>query len=253
MSKIVERTLDFFEAFAAARRPLSLTDLARILEIPASSCHDVIRALEQRGYVYETAPRAGFYPTQKLFELARVIAAHDSIALRARPLMEAIGAQLGETVTLSKASGTSAVYLLVVEPADPVRYSVSPGSQIQSLHATSVGKSLLSTIADDAWPAYLGAPPLARFTGRTIVSRSRLRADVASGRARGWFVNDEESRTGVVTLSVPFTWNQGLHMLTIAGPADRMDAKRKLASTVLLATAEQLGDRAWISTAGAAG
>jgi IclR family acetate operon transcriptional repressor len=37
MSKIVERTLDVFEMFAAEKRPLSLTDMARLLDIPISS------------------------------------------------------------------------------------------------------------------------------------------------------------------------------------------------------------------------
>lgn len=245
MSKIVERTLDFFEAFAAARRPLSLTELSRALDIPPSSAHDVVRALEQRGYVYETAPRAGFYPTQKLFELARVVAAHDSIAIRARPLIDDVVARTGETVTLSKAAGDSAVYLLVGEPADPVRYSVAPGSAIQSLHATSVGKSLLSTIAVDRWPGVLGPGPLKRFTAKTIVARTRLKEDVARGTARGWFVNDEESRPGVVTVSVPFRWNRALHMLTVAGPADRMHPKLAAAAAAAMAVAETLADVDW--------
>ncbi len=252
MSKIVERTLDFFEAFAVAKRPLSLSDLSRTLDIPASSCHDVVRALEQRGYVYETAPRAGFYPTQKLFELARVIAAHDSIALRARPLIDDVVARTGETVTLSKAAGASAIYLMVVEPADPVRYSVAPGSAIQSLHATSVGKSLLSTIAFERWPDLLGAGPLKRFTPKTIVARARLRDDVAAGAARGWFVNDEESRPGVVTLTVPFLWNRGLHMVTVAGPADRMTPKLKAAAAAARSAATALGDVAWNDVGAAA-
>ena len=63
MSKIVDRTLDFLELFAKERRPLSLSDIARLLRIPISSCHDVIQAMQSRGYLYEIAPRAGYYPT----------------------------------------------------------------------------------------------------------------------------------------------------------------------------------------------
>ena len=42
MSKIVDRTLDLLELFAKEKRPLSLSDIARLLRIPVSSCHDVI-------------------------------------------------------------------------------------------------------------------------------------------------------------------------------------------------------------------
>ena len=79
MSKIVERTLDFFELFADQKRTLSLSDIARLLELPASSCHDVIQALQERGYIYELAPRAGYYPTRRLLDLAKMIVAHDPV------------------------------------------------------------------------------------------------------------------------------------------------------------------------------
>jgi DNA-binding IclR family transcriptional regulator len=36
MSKIVERTLDFLELFADKRRPLSLSEIARLLDLPVS-------------------------------------------------------------------------------------------------------------------------------------------------------------------------------------------------------------------------
>ena len=83
MSKIVGRTLDFLEVFADQKRPLSLSEIARLLEIPASSCHDVIQALQERGYIYELAPRGGYYPTLRIFEVAKIIAAYDPVVLRA--------------------------------------------------------------------------------------------------------------------------------------------------------------------------
>ena len=87
MSKIVDRTLDFIELFATERRPLSLSDISRLLKIPFSSCHDVLKALQARGYVYEIGPRAGFYPTVRLLNLAKTISDHDPILLRAEVLL----------------------------------------------------------------------------------------------------------------------------------------------------------------------
>ena len=240
MSKIVERTLDFIELFATERRPLSLTDFTRLLGIPASSCHDVLRALEGRGYVYETAPRSGFYPTRKLFDLASIISRHDSLTERARPLLEAASTALGETVTLSKATALRAVYLLVVEPPDPVRYSVAAGSEIASLHATSVGKALLATLPPGELATALRANAMTRFTPRTIVSRPKLIADLERSKRRGWFVNDQESRPGVLTVSSVFFWRSAPHMVTVAGPADRMKPKLKSAAARVVATCRAL-------------
>ena len=41
------RALEVFEAFRAARRPLPLSELAQLTGIPVSTCHGVMRALEQ--------------------------------------------------------------------------------------------------------------------------------------------------------------------------------------------------------------
>jgi len=40
MNLMVARTLSFLELFAAEKRPLSSGDIARMLHLPASSCHD---------------------------------------------------------------------------------------------------------------------------------------------------------------------------------------------------------------------
>jgi DNA-binding IclR family transcriptional regulator len=242
MSKIVERTLDFIELFATEKRPLSLTDLTRLLEIPPSSCHDVIRALESRGYLYETAPRSGYYPTRRLYDLATIIIANDTIVERARPVTEKMRSQLGETVTLSKATGEQIVYLLVVEPEDPVRFSVAAGTQVASLHATSAGKAFLGTLEPDALAAVVRGQTLKRFTRRTIVTKSKLIADIEMARERGWFLNDEESRDGVVTISAPFSRSNAMYFMTVAGPANRMGPKLNRAAAQVLAAARELGE-----------
>ena len=60
MVKTADRTLEVFELFAQERQPLSLSDIARLLQIPISSCHDLVRTLQARGYLYELGPRAGY-------------------------------------------------------------------------------------------------------------------------------------------------------------------------------------------------
>jgi DNA-binding IclR family transcriptional regulator len=244
MSKIVERTLDVFEMFAAEKRPLSLTDMARLLDIPISSCHDVVQALETRGYLYETAPRAGFYPTRRLQGIASIIAAHDSVVLRAEALMTKIRDELGETVALAKATGMQVRYLLVLEPEHPIRFSVTAGSEIRSLYATSAGKAFLGTLPAGALKAHLRSVELKPMTGKTITSKSKLMADIAEAKARGWFVNREESLEGVVTVSSVFVWHTSVHVVTIAGPSDRMESKLKVAAQRVLDACKVLGESA---------
>jgi len=242
MSKIVERTLDVFEMFASEKRPLSLTDMARLLDIPISSCHDVVQTLQTRGYIYETAPRAGFYPTRRLQGILNVIAAHDSVVQRAEALLTKVRDELGETVTLAKATGMQLRYLLVLEPEHPIRFSVTVGSEIRSLYATSAGKAFLGTLPAATLKAHLQSVDLKPMTNKSITSKSRLLADIAEAKARGWFINREESLEGVVTVSGVFIWHTSVHVITVAGPSDRVESKLTLAAQLVRDACTILGE-----------
>lgn len=225
MSKIVERTLDFLELFAEEKRTLSLSDISRLLKIPASSCHDVLQTLQERGYIYELAPRAGYYPTRRLLDLARTIADHDPVAVRADILLRAMRDSLDESVLLAKVSGLDATYLLTFEPSHPLRFRANVGDHVRSLYATSGGKAILSGLSARDFGACMKSLTLEPLTKHTITSKPALREDVEAGRQRGWFLNREESLDGVMTLSSVFAWNGMSYIVTIAGPIARIEPR----------------------------
>jgi DNA-binding IclR family transcriptional regulator len=223
MSKIVERTLDLLELFAQEKRPLSLSDIARLLKIPVSSCHDVLQTMQARGYLYELAPRAGYYPTLRLLGLGKEIGDNDPVMLRAELLLRSLRDRLDETVLMAKVNGLQANYLLVFEPSHPLRFATKVGEKVRTLYATSGGKALLSTLDEPALEAFFKATKLQPLTMRTITSKAAMRRAIEEGRARRWFLNQEESQEGVTTLSSLFRWNDAAYIVTIAGPSTRLD------------------------------
>jgi DNA-binding IclR family transcriptional regulator len=240
MSKIVGRTLDFLELFADKKRPLSLSEVARLLELPISSCHDVLQALEERGYLYEIAPRSGFYPTLRLLDVATTIANHDPVILRADLELQALRDAVDESVLLSKANGRAATYLLSFEPSHPLRFSVKVGEHVRSLYATSAGKAQLASWDQADLEAYLKTAKLVALTPKTITSKPGLLGEIEAGRARGWFANLEESQPGVVTLSAAFSWSGATYIVTIAGPASRLENRLDAVAAQLVQTCRTL-------------
>lgn len=241
MSKIVERTLDFIELFAAQQKPLTLSDISRALKIPVSSCHDVLQALQSRGYLYEIGPRAGYYPTIRLLNLASTIARHDPIAQHADAPLRKLRDDIDESVSLAKVDGLTATYLLVLEPAHPLRFLVSAGSKVRSLHATSAGKTVLGSLPPVAFEKYLKTAELVPLTSRSIRSKTALRNDIQEGAQHGWFLNREESVEGATTISVPFRWNGSFYIITVAGVSARVQPKLDRVVKRALDTARQLG------------
>jgi len=240
MSKIVARTVDFLELFAAQKRPLSQTEIARLLDIPRSSCHDVLRALLQRGYLYELSAHGGYYPTLRLLSVGKHIADHDPVALRADVPLRALRDEIDESILLSKVNGLSATYLLSIEPSHPLRFLATVGGNISSLHATSAGKALLGALDAGALNEYLRSAKLQAFTARTIVSKGMLRGDIVAGNQRGWYLNDEESQIGVTTVSSRFKWAAGVFVVTVAGPTSRLNPKLKEAIALLMRACKSL-------------
>jgi DNA-binding IclR family transcriptional regulator len=244
MSKIVERTLDLLELFAEQKRPLSLSDIARLLKIPVSSCHDVLQAMQSRGYLYELAPRAGYYPTLRLQKLGKEIGDHDPVVARADLLLRSLRDTLDESVLLAKVSGMQATYLLVFEPTHPLRFLMKVGDPVRSLHATSGGKALLGSLDDRALASFLRTATPTPMTTRTITDKAALRADIEFGRQRGWYANNGESQDGVTTLSAPFRWNNAVYIVTVAGPTARIEPRLEQASGLIVNVCQMLEMRA---------
>jgi DNA-binding IclR family transcriptional regulator len=224
--KTAGRTLDLFEAFAREGRPLSLSQLARAIGAPVSSCFGIVRTLEARGYLYEVKARGGFYPTKLLFEHARIIASHDPLVARFVPLLEKLRDQTGETVLLSKRLDRQAVYLEVLESPHSIRYSPKVG-EFRPLHAGASGKALLGSLAPTERNALLTGMKLPRVTSRTITSRAALEADLEQGRARGWYVTRGETVADLMALAVPVAVNGETYSVALAGPMHRMDGASK--------------------------
>ena len=233
MSKIVERTLDLLELFAVEKRPLSQSEIARLLDIPVSSCHDVLQAMQTRGYLYELGPRAGYYPTLRLQILGKEIGDNDPVVTRAEVLLRSLRDKLDESILLSKVSGLRATYLLVCEPTHPLRFLVKVGDDVRSIHCTSGGKALLGSLDDKALAGFFKSARLVPMTKRTITSRTELRKNIDTGRKRHWYLNQGESLDGVTTISAPFRWNSSVYIVTIAGPSSRLDQKLANASELL--------------------
>ena len=240
MSKIVKRTLDFFEVFAEYGRPLSLTEIARILKLPVSSCHDVLQSLQERGYVYELAPRGGYYPSMKLQDLANRIVANDPVIARADIALRDIRDRLDESVLLSRVDGLTATYLLVMEPSYHLRFLRRVGDRLGNLHATSVGKALLGSLDDRARRKAVADLELIKLTARTHTSKEALLAEIEASRALGWFINREENEPMATTISAPFRWNRSTFIVTIAGPSSRMEPQVEEAAAALLKVCREL-------------
>ena len=182
--KTAARTLDVFEVFAAARGPLTLTELAARLGSPLSSCHALVRTLQSRGYVYILDERKRVYPTKRLLLLAQQIAQNDPVLDQIGPVLAALQADTGETVILGKRQGQAITYLDVLESRRTIRYAAQPGD-VKPLHSSATGEAMLGPLPESERAKL--ARVLPGITATTIRGPDAPLADLAADASRGFF------------------------------------------------------------------
>ena len=230
--KTAARTLDVFEVFAVVKGPLTLTELAAKLGSPVSSCHALVRTLQLRGYVYILDERKRVYPTKRLLMLAQQIAQNDPVLERIGPVLTALQANTGETVILGKRQGAAVTYLEVVESRQTIRYAAKAGD-IKPLHSSAIGKAMLGVLPETELAKLVRKLPLPAITGNTINDADGLIADIAEGRARGYFVTRGENVPDVMAISIARTVGEEPYGIAVAGPIARIESHSTLISDSL--------------------
>jgi IclR family acetate operon transcriptional repressor len=236
--KTAGRTLDVFETFEAVRRPLSLSELARNLDIPVSSCHALVRTLKGRGYLYAVGER-GLYPTRRILGLARTIAAHDPVLERLAPYLKTLRDATGETVLLGKRQDDCVVYLDVVEGPQTIRYTAQPGD-LKPLHSSAIGKAMLGECGTAELDRLLAALPLPRVTPATVTDAARLAEEIRAGRAAGLYMTRGENVPDVMALAAAVRVNDEPYGIAVAGPLGRVEAAQDSIAAHLRAAIDRI-------------
>ena len=237
-SRSALRALELFEAFREARGPLSLSEAARMTNMPVSTCHGVFRALEQNGYLYIGAGRDA-YPTRRLWDVAQDINRNDPVARRLEPGLAELRDDVDETVILGVRHGDTVLYLLVLESAKAIRYSSQAGEH-KPLHSSAIGKVMLGAMPPAELDAWLKSNELRRVTDRTIVTASRLKADLAASQKRGYYVTHGENVSDVVAIAAPLRIGNSTFGVAIAGPLARLSEKEATLAKRLLRSLKSL-------------
>lgn len=220
--KTALRVIEMIELFAHETQPLSLSEIARALDVPVSSCLALIRTLTQSGYLYETGKRQGYYPTGRLYTMAQRIYQSDPILEQIRPSLEELRNTTEETVVLGKLNADmKVVYIEVIQSLNPIRYVAVAGMQ-RSLHANSIGKALLSCLDESERKKILSQSALEAFTPRTKTDLIQLEEELQASKQQGWFSNLGESIADVAGIAWPLYLNGTCYAVSIAGPIYRI-------------------------------
>jgi IclR family acetate operon transcriptional repressor len=249
IAKTVEKAVQIIETFRDTPRDLGITELARRVRINSSTVQRIVNTLAAHGYLQQNPADSTYRLGLRFLEISHVVLQRIDLRALARPVLEALRDQTGETVHMMVLNGDMGVYVLAVESRQSTRV-VSPVGSRDDLHSSAVGKALLAYLPEPQVDAVIARQGLRRKTRRTIIGSAEFKRHLAGIRAAGYTIDDEEGEEGTRCVGAPIFDHAGrvVASISVAGPAQRMSRRRirQLAPLVTGAArsiSERLGGR----------
>jgi IclR family transcriptional regulator, acetate operon repressor len=211
----VDRALAVLD-LVAERQPIGVSQVARDLQLDKSAAQRILVSLHRSGWIRSDgrAP-VRWVLTTKPLQLARQVTGSPLVA-RARPVLEQLRDDTGETVWLALLDGRDVVAVDGVESRRVVRTSVRRG-YVMPTSASASGKAILAVLGPERWHRLLPQEP-----------PPELRAELETARRAGYAlsVGEVDPAVNVVAAAVTSVDGEPIGALIVAAPADRLPRRQ---------------------------
>jgi DNA-binding IclR family transcriptional regulator len=241
--RAILRVPEVLMAISDKRGGSTLAELSQQLKLPKTSLHRLLHTLEHGGFLIR---QAGLYsPGPESFRLARLIAqampAQDFPAC-ARPVLEWLAHETGETVTLNALSdrGTETIYVDVIESEAPLRFTVRVGNR-RPLFSVAAGKVILAFLPPSQQQHYLEQTEFLQFTPETT-HKDDMPAVLRAAHAHAVVFDRNGIVDGASGIASPVFGGDGAVFcaVAVAGPTDRVEAHRERLERLVLDAGERI-------------
>lgn len=219
--QVIDRVTALLEAITTHSEPASLKFLSAETRLHPSTAFRILNALATHGLV-ERTPAGRYALGVKLLHFGSHVHGKVDLLREAKPIMEWLCSQIGETVNLTVREDNEVVYVERVIPNRMMRVEQVIGSRAP-LHVTAVGKLFLAEIGEKACREYARRTGLPRYTPNTLTQITKLWSQIANVHKQGFALDNEEAEEGVSCIGVPVRDAHGVMVagISISAPRER--------------------------------
>jgi IclR family acetate operon transcriptional repressor len=220
--QVLDRSLKLLDLVAEADGA-ALTDLAEMSGMAPSTVHRLLTSLAQHGMVAHDGETGAWTIGVRAFEIGTAYLRFRKLGTISRPFLKQLMDEGGETANVAIEDDGDVVFISQVESHAPMRAFFRPGRR-GPIHASGIGKAILSTWPDKQIKALLSGRTLQHFTDKTRDSLPALLADISEIRARGWSIDDEEHTLGMRCVAAPIfdEYGEAVAGISVSGPVVRL-------------------------------
>lgn len=203
---------------------MGVTELSLTADLSKATVYRQLNTLLTMGYVKKDEKSEKYSLTFKLLEVAGQLLNHIDMRAAARPFLENLAAQTGETVHLVQREGVYSVYIDKVEPTVNSVRMVSRIGMRQPLYCTAVGKAVLAEHTEKEIRSVWESSEIRSLTPYTLVNLNDFMREIEEIRHLGYAMDNEENEIGVKCVAVALRDYTGLarHAISVSAPVSRM-------------------------------
>lgn len=213
-------------SLVAAADGLSLSEVASLSGLPPSTAYRMLTTLEGHAMVEFDKVDQLWSVGAGAFRVGSGFLRRRRLADRARPVMQKLMEQTGETANLGILQDGGVVFISQVETHEAIRAFFRPGS-VSPTHASGIGKAILSHLEPQRISAITNTE-LEGYTNATRTTASALAADLSEARRRGYAIDDEERFDGMrcVAAAIFNEFAEPIAGISVSGPTVRVTEER---------------------------
>lgn len=195
----LERGLRLVTTLTELGETFTISEIAAHMEIARSAARRFVLTLEYMGYLELVEGR--YRCRAKITGLGEVFLQSSELVQIAHPHLLKLRDEINETVSLTVLQDNMVTYLDRVAPERLLAVNIVVGSRVPA-YATATGRVLLGQLPEEALDAYLASSRRA-FTESTATSTEFLKTAVMDAHARGWYMAEQQLRSGIISLAAP--------------------------------------------------
>jgi DNA-binding IclR family transcriptional regulator len=205
--RALAKGLAMLNLFDAEHREWTLDEMVTELSLPRMTGYRMARTLQSAGYLVSDSQSGRYRLGPALLASTYLSEGYDELVAIARPYLEALVDETGESATLAVDVDSVAVCVDMVDSPRPHKREVAVGRVIGDT-ANAHGKMYAAFVPENERESLLSQPH-ERLTPRTITDPEELAAELRRVRDEGVAFDMEERNLGTCAVAAPIRDQMG--------------------------------------------
>jgi len=191
MVNSVLKAIQVMNLFSASEPRLTLTEIARRLNMPKSTAHGLLNTLVSENLI-EKMGRDSYALGTAVIVMTQSVRVNVELRDRAAPYLRELADQCAESVYLTIRAGDYVLYIYAIESSRRLIARTAVGDRAY-MHTTGVGKAILAVLPTEEVDQIIERVGLPAVTSYSTTDVTALKETLALTRERGYSIDNQEN------------------------------------------------------------